>query len=312
MTMPPSLDQPPELVLPAELDRMLARPPTMTLSKRPPKLIKCAPLPHPRSIVRQPYYRVPGRALMDKRLTDRPHLLMCLAAVAVNASALGITYAGLTRIGAVVNRSYSWAQRYVTELERMGYLRRLRSKPRKKGRPSKYKSRTIRRQVLFLGNDPLPSAKEQLDDAVRARQAAEAPPAPIFNSPTEAPTMQRPMNFAEANDFEKILKRGLPINGRTPEISAQLRRYEMYKSALQGDAWRVADHCAAALSGAGRATTNDLQVGVALKWMRSGVSVADAIAQIDRVIAEHQARGKLPPEHLGKIPPPAVNGAKAA
>jgi hypothetical protein len=80
--------------------------------------------------MRQVFAVAPARALADPRVKD--HHLRAFLSLGVHASALGICCATLKRLGAVVGRSQSWAFRYVGELQRMGYVPRLRSGSKRK------------------------------------------------------------------------------------------------------------------------------------------------------------------------------------
>jgi hypothetical protein len=96
---------------------------------------------------------IPSRAITDPRINSRPHLLLLLSAIGIHASVQGICYPSQTRLGALCGRSRQWAGKYLAELRKMGYVRRL-VPPRYRGPRAAH-----RLQVLWRGDDPLP-AKE--------------------------------------------------------------------------------------------------------------------------------------------------------
>jgi hypothetical protein len=95
------------------------------------------------------YSILPARAVSDPRITSRPHLLLALAALCLHTSPLGICYPTQKRLAAIVGRSQSWASKYLKELERMGYVRRLRSL-------SQRTHHAIRRQVIYIPGEAIP------------------------------------------------------------------------------------------------------------------------------------------------------------
>ncbi len=95
------------------------------------------------------YAILPARAVSDPRITSRPHLLLALAALCLHTSPLGICFPTQKRIAAIVGRSQSWVSKYLKELERMGYVRRLQSL-------SARTRHAIRRQVIYVPGEPIP------------------------------------------------------------------------------------------------------------------------------------------------------------
>jgi hypothetical protein len=93
---------------------------------------------------------IPSRAVTDPRINCRKPLLLLLAALGVHASIHGICYPSQRRLAFLCNKSPSWASKYLNELQRLGYVRRL-VPPRYRGPRS-----AQRLQILWVGNDPLP------------------------------------------------------------------------------------------------------------------------------------------------------------
>jgi len=96
------------------------------------------------------YAIVPARAVTDPRINSRPHLLLLLAGIGIHASPHGICYPSQMRLAALCGRSRSWAGKYLRELVRLGYVRRLVS-PRYRGKRAAW-----RLQVLWRADSPLP------------------------------------------------------------------------------------------------------------------------------------------------------------
>jgi hypothetical protein len=94
---------------------------------------------------------IPSRAISDPRINTRKPLLLLLGAIGMHASAKGICYPSQYRIAMLCGKSRSWAGKYMRELLAMGYIRRL-VPPTPKGKRAAW-----RIQVLWRGNDPLPS-----------------------------------------------------------------------------------------------------------------------------------------------------------
>lgn len=94
---------------------------------------------------------IPSRAITDPRINTRKPLLLLLSALGIHASVWGICYPSQRRLAALCGKSPSWANKYLAELKRLGYVRRL-APPRYRGPRS-----AQRLQILWQGNDPLPS-----------------------------------------------------------------------------------------------------------------------------------------------------------
>jgi hypothetical protein len=93
---------------------------------------------------------IPSRAVMDPRINTRKPLLLLLGALGVHASAHGICYPSQRRLAMLCGKSHSWAHKYLHELIRIGYVRRL-VPPSKRG-----KRQALRLQVMWSTTQPLP------------------------------------------------------------------------------------------------------------------------------------------------------------
>jgi hypothetical protein len=107
----------------------------------------------PRLSIKPPHTKfavIPSRAVTDPRINTRKPLLLLLSALGIHASVWGICYPSQRRLAALCGKSPSWAAKYLAELKRLGYVRRL-APPRYRGPRS-----AQRLQVLWRGDDPLP------------------------------------------------------------------------------------------------------------------------------------------------------------
>ena len=93
---------------------------------------------------------IPSRAIRDPRINTRKPLLLLLGAIGIHASAHGICYPSQRRLAMLCGKSPSWAYKYLHELIRMGYLRRL-VPPKIRG-----KRQALRLQVMWSTTQPLP------------------------------------------------------------------------------------------------------------------------------------------------------------
>jgi hypothetical protein len=102
---------------------------------------------------------IPSRAITDTRINTRKPLLLLLGAIGIHASAHGICYPSQRRLALLCGKSLSWAHKYLHELIRLGYLRRL-IPPRPQTKRS-----ALRLQVLWSTSQPLPSKETQWEEA---------------------------------------------------------------------------------------------------------------------------------------------------
>lgn len=93
---------------------------------------------------------IPSRAITDSRINSRKPLLLLLGAIGMHASVHGICYPSQSRLASICGKSKAWANKYLHELIRMGYVRRL--------VPPKYrgKRQALRIQVMWSISQPLP------------------------------------------------------------------------------------------------------------------------------------------------------------
>jgi len=109
---------------------------------------------HPRVSNEPPHTQfavIPSRAITDPRINRRKPLLLLLGAIGIHASAKGICYPSQRRLAALCGRSPSWAGKYLRELQKLGYVRRL-VPPRYRGPRAAW-----RLQLLWRGNEPPPN-----------------------------------------------------------------------------------------------------------------------------------------------------------
>lgn len=97
---------------------------------------------------------IPSRAITDPRINTRKPLLLLLllllGAIGIHASVHGICYPSQRRLAMLCGKSHSWANKYLHELIRMGYVKRL-VPPTKRGA-----RQALRLQVMWSTTQPLP------------------------------------------------------------------------------------------------------------------------------------------------------------
>ena len=82
----------------------------------------------PKLSVKPPHTKfavIPSRAITDPRINTRKPLLLLLGAIGIHASVHGICYPSQRRLAMLCGKSHSWANKYLHELIRMGYVKRL-------------------------------------------------------------------------------------------------------------------------------------------------------------------------------------------
>jgi hypothetical protein len=102
---------------------------------------------------------IPSRAITDPRINTRKPLLLLLGAIGIHASVHGICYPSQRRLAMLCGKSHSWAYKYLHELIRMGYVRRL-VPPKIRG-----KRQALRLQVMWSTTQPLPTKETEWNKA---------------------------------------------------------------------------------------------------------------------------------------------------
>jgi hypothetical protein len=102
---------------------------------------------------------IPSRAITDPRINTRKPLLLLLGAIGIHASVHGICYPSQRRLAMLCGKSHSWASKYLHELIRMGYVRRL-VPPKIRG-----KRQALRLQVMWSTTQPLPAKETDWEGA---------------------------------------------------------------------------------------------------------------------------------------------------
>ncbi len=102
---------------------------------------------------------IPSRAITDPRINTRKPLLLLLGAIGIHASVHGICYPSQRRLAMLCGKSHSWANKYLHELIRMGYIRRLVS-PKIRGN-----RQALRLQVMWSTTQPLPTKETDWEKA---------------------------------------------------------------------------------------------------------------------------------------------------
>lgn len=116
----------------------------------------------PKLSLQQPHTKfavIPSRAITDPRINTRKPLLLLLGAIGIHASAHGICYPSQRRLAMLCGKSHSWAYKYLHELIRMGYIRRL-VPPKKRGA-----RQALRLQVMWSTTQPLPNKETEWSKA---------------------------------------------------------------------------------------------------------------------------------------------------
>ena len=130
----------------------------IAIPAKPPRLVQ----PAPRIRVVAPDLRGRAGACIE-RPAYHEFSLAAAWALGVHTSVHGVCYPRLERIAAVGNRGRSWAYVKLRDLERWGYVRRLKT-------ISKRKRRAITRQVMWEPDSPLPpklTQEEKPDPTLR-------------------------------------------------------------------------------------------------------------------------------------------------
>ena len=102
---------------------------------------------------------IPSRAITDPSINTRKPLLLLLGAIGIHASVHGICYPSQRRLAMLCGKSHSWANKYLHELIRMGYVKRL-VPPTKRGA-----RQALRLQVMWSITQPVPTKETEWDKA---------------------------------------------------------------------------------------------------------------------------------------------------
>lgn len=106
------------------------------------------------------YSIVPARAVQDESL--HPTTFKVLAALCIHTNGHGICFPSLLTLGRHLGIARETVSRHIGRLVKAGYVRKLQAKDYPRGVKKKGVRMTNRYQVLFNGNDPLPTKEEFL------------------------------------------------------------------------------------------------------------------------------------------------------
>lgn len=131
----------------------------MTKSPSEPRFPKVGDYPKEKPATRT-YSVLPARAIQDDSLSH--NTLRVLGAICIHTNAYGICWPSLLTLARHVNVRAETVSRHVQKLIKAGYIRKLQRKAYPIHVKRKSPGITNRYQVLFNGNDPLPT-KEQFE-----------------------------------------------------------------------------------------------------------------------------------------------------
>lgn len=103
------------------------------------------------------YAVVPSRAVCDSQVRRTPLLVLLALGLFINRRA--VCFPSLTTLGSIVSFSPATICRAIATLERLGYVRRLEPRTKRRQPPQQQCSRY---QVLSFGDDPLPKGESLL------------------------------------------------------------------------------------------------------------------------------------------------------
>ena len=222
------------------------------------------PVPKIRQIA-QLWAPIPPRALQDARVTNS-HLRM-LAAIGTHASYWSVFYPRLERLAAVANRGRTWAYERMRDLERWGYVRRLKSFSRKK-------RRAITRQIRWTADWPKPPkfAEAELDPTLRTK------PWMFPNSIDEGeymePLLKELQKPLDENELARRAKDGVLLDRSRTEATTRLCRF-------------FADSVGGAT---GAAPRPNFSYNTVRGWLNSGFTEKEIHAHIDVLMSEMRGR----------------------
>jgi hypothetical protein len=104
------------------------------------------------------YCIIPARAMQDESLT-RNHLRV-LACIGMYSNSHGVCWPSQVTIGRHLGVNPTWISTAVSALVKKGYLRKLKHKDYPKGIKRRSRGRVNRYQILYKGNDPLPTLEQ--------------------------------------------------------------------------------------------------------------------------------------------------------
>ena len=111
------------------------------------------------------YCILPARAMQDETLTRNQ--LRVLSCIGMYSNSHGVCWPSQVTIGRHLGVDHTWVSSAVSALVKKGYLRKLKHKDYPKGIQRRSRGRTNRYQVLYKGNDPLPTLEQFWAPAAR-------------------------------------------------------------------------------------------------------------------------------------------------
>lgn len=104
------------------------------------------------------YCIIPARAMQDDRLgRGELRVLMCLG---MYANQYGVCWPSQYKIGLHIGVSRVWISECTAKLIKLGYIRKLEPRPYPKGIKRRSGRRCNRYQILWEGNDPMPTLEQ--------------------------------------------------------------------------------------------------------------------------------------------------------
>ena len=114
---------------------------------------------------KRPWSVAPMRCFGDRQLTETD--LRVLGALCGFTNRHGVCWPSQVTIGRHLGVDHTWVSSAVSALVKKGYLRKLKHKDYPKGIQRRSRGRTNRYQVLYKGNDPLPTLEQFWAPAAR-------------------------------------------------------------------------------------------------------------------------------------------------
>lgn len=220
------------------------------------------------------YSILPARCVQDPRINGRPHLLLLLAALCLHSDPQGRCYPSQARLAKLCGRSPPWVSRYIRDLERFGYVVRVKSR-------SKNWKHAIRRIVVYEPGAPLP--KDEIPE-----------PMPWVYPFSE----NQPIAERKENDMRMSTEQKATIEAKRLEQEAKIRAEQA--------AWNVADYFANRYATLFETITpSAISYDVAVRWLKL-VDVKTAREHIDRLLTTSKLKNPdlLPSPRLSDYPDP--------